>query len=134
MQNVNPIIHLTNLLSKNNFETKEVEKNKILIALKKNQPRFYFEVNRKWISVKVLRELNDKAIKESDSLISNINQLNQNTILSKYYLQSDSKLCSEARLLKIENETELATIMNILKYDMKQLLIKNKSIRKYILF
>ncbi len=132
MQTVKPIATLADLLTKNNFEVKEVQKNKSLIAMRKNYPRLYFEIAKTEIKVKNIRELNDKAIKEGNILSNAINELNKNTIVSKYYLQADNKLIVEANILGLVAEKEFAKLVNILKNDMKLLLGNNKPIKKYL--
>lgn len=132
MQTVKPITTLTNSLTKNNFEVKEVQKNKSIIAMRKNFPRLFFEITKGGIKVRNVKELNDRAIKENSILLSAINELNKSTLLSKYYLQADNKLNVEAILLVLGTEKEFATLINILKNDMKQLLENYKPIKKYL--
>ncbi len=132
MQTVKPITTLTNLLTKNNFEVKEVQKNKSIIAMKKGFPRLYFEIAKNCIIVRNIKELNDKAIKESNVLLTAINDLNKGALLSKYYLQPDNKLYVEAVLVNAGNEKEFAVMINIIKNDMKQLLDNYKPMKKFI--
>ena len=132
MQTVKPITTLTSLLTKNNFEVKEVQKNKSIIAMRKNFPRLYFEIAKNGIIVKNVKELNDKAIKESNILLVAINELNKSTILSKYYLQADNKLNVEAMLICLGTEKEFAAMINKIKHDMKQVLDNYKPISKFI--
>ncbi len=132
MQTVKPITTLTNLLTKNNFEVKEVQKNKYIVAFKKGYPRLYFEVLRKGVSVKNTKQLNDSVLMNANNVLEFINELNKQTIMSKYYLQSESVISIEAMIFQPMNEQDFGYILNILKHDMKQILLSNRNSRKYL--
>ena len=82
MQNVKPITALTNLLTKNNFEVKELQKNKSIVVLKKGYPRLYFEVLKKGYKVWSIKELTDRALMNGSGILEFINELNQFTCIS----------------------------------------------------
>jgi hypothetical protein len=132
MKNVSILTTLTNLLSKNNFELKEVEKNKSLIAMRKNFPRLYFQIAKNCVVISNIKELNNNAIKETNIVLSAINELNKSALLSKYYLQSDNKLYVEAVIINLGNEKEFSIMLNIIKNDMKQILDKYRPMKKYL--
>jgi len=129
MKNVSLITTLTTLLTKNNFQ---VEKNKSLIAMRKNYPRLYFQIVKNCAVVRNIKELNNNAIKETNLLLTAINELNKSTLLSKYYLQPDNKLYAEAIIINPGNEKEFSIMLNIIKNDMKQLLEKYRPMKKYL--
>ena len=132
MKNVSLITTLTTLLTKTNFQVKEVEKNKSLIAMRKNYPRLYFQIVKNCAVVRNIKELNNNAIKETNLLLTAINELNKSTLLSKYYLQPDNKLYAEAIIINPGNEKEFSIMLNIIKNDMKQLLEKYRPMKKYL--
>jgi len=132
MQNVKPITALTNLLTKNNFEVKELQKNKSIVVLKKGYPRLYFEVLKKGYKVWSIKELTDRALMNGSGILEFINELNQFTCISKYYLHKSNALYVEATMWLPENETVFTATFNSLKHDMKQILANNKNSRKFI--
>jgi len=132
MKNVSLITTLTSLLAKNSFEVKEVEKNKSIIALRKNFPRLYFQVAKNCVIISNIKELNNNAIKETNIVLSAINELNKSALLSKYYLQADNKLYVEAVIINLGNEKEFSIMINIVKNDMKQILEKYRPMKKYL--
>ncbi|KAF0151542.1 MAG: hypothetical protein FD143_1841 [Ignavibacteria bacterium] len=132
MNNAKQMATLTTLLTKNNFEVKVIEKNKSLIAMRKNYPRLLFQIIKSYIVVRNIKELNNNAIKETNVVLTAINDLNKSTLLSKYYLQPDNKLYVEAVIIDFGNEKEFSIMLIIIKNDMKQLLEKYRPLKKYL--
>lgn len=132
MQNVKPITVLTDLLTKNNFDVKELQKNKSIIVLKKGYPRLNFEVKKKVFKVWSAKELTDRALMNGSGILEFINELNQFTTISKYYLHQSNTLIVETTLSLPRNEMEFAAAFNSLKHDMKQILQNNKNSKKFI--
>jgi hypothetical protein len=131
MKNVKPVVTLTNLLTKYSFAVKELVKDKSIVALRKGFPRLQIQALRKGYLIRNTKELHDRALMNNSGILNFINDLNKNTVISKYYLSNNS-LTVEAMLLTTEGEKDFKVLLNILKHDMKQILINNKQTKKFI--
>jgi len=133
MARIKTIDRLRKMLQKFGFITKDYKRNRIVVAEKNNYPRLFFKVSAEdTVEIMNMWQMNTYSKKHLNEVLEFINRLNENTILSRFYLTKEAVLISEAFLLTLDNEPELKTILEMINYDMNTLLKKDGTIIKFL--
>ena len=115
-----------------NFKTKVLRTRKTIIAKKLGFPKLYFVFTDIGILITNMLKLNEEAEKRKLNVLKFINELNQKTKISKYYLEQNNILISEAIVKYIVDEQDFQELIAVLYYDMFQTLKDNKKTINFI--